>query len=191
MLHRFGGPIFRQRTGQGQVGETQTGTFVFFLLQALSRHPGAIKGEAQLVSCAECEFHGEAIGSGRHGDPSYRLEAGGMTPVAKIDSDNFAFVGFLSAGFHLESVDAKFGNGELIVGFRIDGKMQIAAVGAKTGEDIFVSVAVISTSARRKVLAAVKMPHIKFPRSRFGFRIRQYPLGNEACRLEVGHHLMR
>ena len=92
---------------------------------------------------------------------------------------------------HFEPVHPEGGNDKLLVALRIDGEMQIAAVGTKARENIVVPIAVIPTPAGRKVFAAVKMSHIEFPRPRLGFGIRQHPLGDEACGLEVGHYLMR
>ena len=92
---------------------------------------------------------------------------------------------------HFEPVRPEGGNHKLIVALRVDGEMQVAAVGAKARENIIVPIAVIATAAGCKVFAAVEMSRIEFPRPRFGLGIRQHALGDETRGLEVGHDLMR
>ena len=171
--------------------EPHGGTLVFFLFKTPTRHAGAIEGEGQAIARLESELGRKTFGAMRHGDPTDIPKAGRMTPVPEIDADDLAFGGFLRMRLHFEPVHPEGGNDKLIVALRIDGKMQIATVGAKARENIVLPIAVVSTPAGCKVFAAVKMPHIECPCPRLGFGIRQHPLGDEACGLEVGHYLMR
>ena len=127
----------------------------------------------------------------RHGDAADHLKAGRMTPVPEVDPDDLALVGFLRMRLHFEPVRSESGDHKLIVALRIDGEMQVAAIGAKAREHIVVPIAEIPAAAGRKVFAAVKMTRIEFPRLRFGLGIRQHAFGDEARSLEVSHDLMR
>ena len=96
----------------------------------------------------------------RHGYPANIAKAGRMPSVSEIDPDDLAFLGFFRIGLHAEPIKAEGGNDELIVALRINGKMQITAVGTKAREKL-VSIAEISAPAGCKVFAAVKMPGVE------------------------------
>ena len=144
-----------------------------------------------MVARLESELGRKTFRAMRHGDPTDIPKAGRMTPVSNIDPDNLAFGGFLRMRLHFEPVHPEGGNDKLIVALRIDGKMQIATVGAKARENVVFPIAVVSTPAGCKVFAAVKVAGVEIPMSLLGLGIGQQPLGYEACGLKVGHHLMR
>ena len=94
----------------------------------------------------------------RHGDSADRLKAGGVSAVTKVDPDDLAFVGFIGTRLHVDLVFPKCRYGELIMGFWIDGNMQIAAVGTKTRQNILIFVP-IATSAEQNSCCRENVAH--------------------------------
>jgi len=119
---------------------------VWFLFKTPAWHAGTIKGEGQPVTGFESEQGRKMFRTVRQCDPADSSKAGRMTPVPEIDPDDFAFFGFFGVRFDFNPIHSEFRNGKLLVAFRIDRKMQIAAVGTKARENIVVAIAVIPTN---------------------------------------------
>ena len=124
---------------------------MFSFFKTPARHAGAIEGESQPIARLESELGRKTFRAMRHGDPADIPKAGRMTPVPEIDPDDLSFGRFLRMRLHFEPVHPEGGNDKLIVALWVDGKMQIATVGAQARENIVVPIAVIPTPAGGKI----------------------------------------
>ena len=183
--HGSGGPLSNDRPGNFHVCKAHLGAFVLLRLASGGLHPAAIKSEGHLIAHPQRELHREPRGSMRHGYATDATKVDGITPVTKIDAYHLAFFRVHRVGLHLKPVAAERRNFKAFVGIRPGREMHVAAPGTKSRKKKSFTLAVIAAAA------AVKMPCIKLPPSRLGPGLRQQPLSQEACGIQVGHHLVR